>query len=125
MHVCIHACIYVIFKLGFEWYGGNCPTWEGELSRGNCPRGIFRRGNCPGEMFVPPHDRTISICPTVFRLIFITHSITHALISVICLAEQTTNFLSFVFHQQECDHQPTDVGAEGNTSAICVCLLGK
>jgi len=44
MHVCKHVCIYVIFKLGFEWYGGNCPSWEGELSGG------IVRGNCPGEL---------------------------------------------------------------------------
>jgi len=30
--------------LGFEWYGGNCPSWEGELSGG------IVRGNCPGEV---------------------------------------------------------------------------
>src|SRR6218665_4175492 len=52
MHLCKHICIYVIFKLGFERYGGNCPSWEGELSggelsRGNCP-GELSGGNCPG-----------------------------------------------------------------------------
>ena len=40
MHVCIRICIYVILKLGFERYGGNCPIWEGELSGG-----IVRGGN--------------------------------------------------------------------------------
>src|SRR6218665_1327849 len=45
MHVCIQVCIYVIFKLGFDRYGGgNCPSWEGELSGG------IVRGNCPGEI---------------------------------------------------------------------------
>ena len=34
--MCIHVCIYEIFKLGFERYGGNCPSWE---------------GNYPGELF--------------------------------------------------------------------------
>src|SRR6218665_2895532 len=49
MHVCIHVCIhvYVIFKLDFERYGENCPSWEGELSGGNCPG---------RKMSVPPID---------------------------------------------------------------------
>src|SRR6218665_3714954 len=34
MHVCIHVCLCVIFKLGFERYGGNCP---GGIVRGKCP----------------------------------------------------------------------------------------
>src|SRR6218665_454247 len=41
IYVYMHVCIYVIFKLGFERYGGNCPSWEGELSGG------IVRGNCP------------------------------------------------------------------------------
>src|SRR6218665_659147 len=49
MHVCIHVCIYVIFKLGFERYGGNCPSWEGncpgELSGGSVRGGIVQGGN--------------------------------------------------------------------------------
>src|SRR6218665_666836 len=53
MHVCIHVCIYVIFKLGFERYGGNCPSWEGELSGG------IVRGNCPGELSVPLYPDTV------------------------------------------------------------------
>ena len=51
MYACVHTCIYVILKLDFERYWGNCPGWEGELSGGfsggNCP------GNCPGETSVP------------------------------------------------------------------------
>src|SRR6218665_3599124 len=51
MHVCIHVCIYVIFKLSFEWYGGNCPSWEGELSgrelSGGIVRGELPGGKCP------------------------------------------------------------------------------
>src|SRR6218665_719445 len=49
MQVCIHVCIhvYVIFKLDFERYGENCPSWEGELSGGNCPG---------RKMSVPPID---------------------------------------------------------------------
>ena len=53
MYVCIYicicaymyvtVCIYIILKLGFERYRGNCPSWEGEWSG----------GNCPGEMSVP------------------------------------------------------------------------
>src|SRR6218665_4009690 len=35
--VCMHVCIYVILKLDFERYWGNCPSWEGEWSGG-----IFR-----------------------------------------------------------------------------------
>jgi len=46
IYVYMHVCMYVIFKLGFERYRGNCPSWEG-----NCPG-----GNCPGgEMSVPTH----------------------------------------------------------------------
>src|SRR6218665_300167 len=45
MHVCTHVCIYVIFKLGLERYGGNCPSWEGELSGGE-----LSGGKCPGEL---------------------------------------------------------------------------
>ena len=45
-HVCIYVCMYVIFKLGFERNGGNCPSWEGELS-GGIVRGIVRQGECP------------------------------------------------------------------------------
>ena len=57
MHVCIHVCIYVIFKLGFERYGGNCPSWEGELSGGNCPGEvsggeIFQGGNVRAPVVV-------------------------------------------------------------------------
>src|SRR6218665_1823803 len=45
MYACVHTCMYyVIFKSGFERYGGNCPSWEGELS-GNCPGGIVQGGN--------------------------------------------------------------------------------
>src|SRR6218665_522018 len=40
MCICVHTCMYVIFKLGFERYGrGNCPSWEGELSRGELSGG--------------------------------------------------------------------------------------
>src|SRR6218665_1172808 len=42
MHVRIHVCIYVILKLGFEQYGWNCPSWEGELS------GVIFRGELSG-----------------------------------------------------------------------------
>ena len=66
MHVCMHVCIVcvytcvhasmcicmyvymyvcVILKLGFERYGGNCPSWEGELSGG-----IVQGGKCPGRI---------------------------------------------------------------------------
>src|SRR6218665_2060722 len=57
MHVRIHVYRYIILKLGFEQYGWNCPSWEGELSGGivrwNCPGelpGEVVRGNCPGEL---------------------------------------------------------------------------
>src|SRR6218665_3650589 len=60
MHVCIHVCDYVIFKLGFERYGGNCPSWEGELSGGNCPEGSVR-GNCPGGSVRALHNMSIYI----------------------------------------------------------------
>src|SRR6218665_336321 len=36
-NVCIHVCIYVIFKLGFGGYGWNCLSWGGKL-----PGGIVR-----------------------------------------------------------------------------------
>ena len=42
MYACVHTCRYVIFKLGFERHGGDCPSGEGELSGG-----IVRRGKCP------------------------------------------------------------------------------
>src|SRR6218665_2314934 len=60
MHVCIQVCIYVIFKLGFEWYGGNCVSWEGELSGGNCP-GEVSGGNCPGGEMSGPRYNSILI----------------------------------------------------------------
>ena len=54
---CIHVCIYVIFKLGFERYGGgNCPSWEGELSGGELSGGSVR-GNCPGGKCPGPRVR--------------------------------------------------------------------
>ena len=41
MYVCIHVCMYVILKLGFERYErGNCPSWEGELSGGELFGGV-------------------------------------------------------------------------------------
>src|SRR6218665_666241 len=57
MHVYMHVCIYVIFKLGFERYGGNCPSWEGELSGwGLSGGGSVRWGIVQGEMSGPPND---------------------------------------------------------------------
>ena len=50
IRVCMHVCIYVIFKLGFERYGGNCPSWEGELSGG------IVRGKCPGKNVRSPQS---------------------------------------------------------------------
>src|SRR6218665_1728830 len=50
VRVCMHLCVYVIFKLGFERYGGNCPSWEGELSGGIVRgevSGRIVRGKCP------------------------------------------------------------------------------
>src|SRR6218665_72386 len=48
MHVCIHVCIYVIFKLGFERYGGIVL-----VGRGNCPgelSGEFSGGSVQGKL---------------------------------------------------------------------------
>ena len=39
MYACVHTCMYICnFQVGF-WavQGGNCPSWEGELSGGKCP----------------------------------------------------------------------------------------
>src|SRR6218665_623785 len=47
MHVCIQVYTYVIFKLGFERYGGNCPSWAG-IVRGKLSGESVRGGNCPG-----------------------------------------------------------------------------
>src|SRR6218665_264861 len=62
MYACVHTYIYVIFKLGFERYGGNCPSWEGELSgeivQGSCPGGIVR-----GEMSVPQKSLPLDFLP--------------------------------------------------------------
>src|SRR6218665_3855708 len=58
MYVCIHVCIYVIFKLGFERYGGNCPSWEGELSGGIVRGGSVRGELSRGEMSGPHTSRT-------------------------------------------------------------------
>src|SRR6218665_575255 len=67
MHVCIHVCIYVIFKFCFERYGGNCPSWERELSGGSV-RELSR-----GEMSGPPSCvASISVrflCPFMLRLL--------------------------------------------------------
>ena len=60
MHVCIQVCIYVIFKLGVERYGGNCLSWEGELSGGNCP-GEVSGGNCPGGNVRAPQEGYILV----------------------------------------------------------------
>src|SRR6218665_1598806 len=68
MYACVHTCIYVIFKLGFERYGGNCPSWEGELSGG------IVRGKYPFpdnvNVFVNTKELekitpSIFICPTL------------------------------------------------------------
>ena len=42
--------IYIILKLGFERYGGNCPSWEG-----NCPGELSG-----GEMSLPPTTKPTS-----------------------------------------------------------------
>src|SRR6218665_2327685 len=63
MHVCIQVCIYVIFKLGFEWYGGNCPSWEGELSGGELSGGSVRgRIVQGGNARAPKIQREKSVC---------------------------------------------------------------
>src|SRR6218665_1195001 len=48
----VHACMYVIFKLGFERYGrGNCPSWRGNVQGVNCPGELseveLSGGKCP------------------------------------------------------------------------------
>ena len=55
LYVCMCAYMYVIFKLDFERYRGNCNSWEGELCTYCCTSCILSgtggivivgRGNC-------------------------------------------------------------------------------
>ena len=45
MHVYIHVCMYVILKLDLSGTGGNCPSWERELSGGELSGGNYPGGN--------------------------------------------------------------------------------
>ena len=76
--MCIHVCIYVIFKLGFERYGGNCPSWEGELS-GEIVQGGIVRGELSGENVSYP---AASQCASVKK-----STQTAALISMLAYSE--------------------------------------
>ena len=61
IYACVHTCMYICnFQVGLWAVWGDCPSWEKELSGGNCP-GELSMGKCPCSFHIK-HIAVFLLC---------------------------------------------------------------
>src|SRR6218665_3575708 len=87
--------MYVILKLGFEWYGGNCPSWDG-----NCPGelsgGKLSGGNVGSPALYFTVIDVLRVCSILYMYTFMhycMHTYIHTYIRLLFLAVQGSGAL--------------------------------